>query len=105
VLTLWGDGPAIDDCARKDWSGLLNGIYRKRWEMYLSELGQSLKAGQLFDERAFNQRMRKWMADWSSGTQRYPVEPKGDSTKMARKLFDSYLSGSVPSDITRPLGL
>ncbi len=96
VLTLWGEGPAIDDYASKDWSGLLNGFYRKGWEMYLSELAQSLKADRPFDRRQFNQRLRKWMADWSSARHRYAKEPKGDSAKLARKLFDCYAKGLAP---------
>ena len=32
VLTLWGQGPAIDDYACRQWSGMINGYYRPRWE-------------------------------------------------------------------------
>jgi alpha-N-acetylglucosaminidase len=50
VLTLWGQGPAIDDYARKEWSGMLSGYYLKRWEWYLREVGESLNNKQSFDD-------------------------------------------------------
>ncbi|NQV36174.1 MAG: alpha-N-acetylglucosaminidase, partial [Phycisphaeraceae bacterium] len=65
VLTLWGQGPQIDDYARKLWSGLITGYYLKRWEWYLDRVGDSLAEGKPFDQAGFDQDLRQWMVKWS----------------------------------------
>ncbi len=90
VLTLWGEGPAIDDYARKEWAGLVGGYYGKRWRWYLDEVGQALEAKQPFDAADFRVRLREWMTEWSDQHETYPAEPRGDSVAVARKLWDKY---------------
>jgi len=90
VLTLWGQGPAIDDYARKEWSGMLGGYYRQRWQRYLHELNGSLSNGQPFDEEEFHKRLRRWMTNWSDRRERYPNHPRGDSVQLARRLWATY---------------
>jgi len=90
VLTLWGDGPSLYEYARKEWSGLISGYYRKRWEPYLAGWTEALKKGETFDEKAFVERLRPWMAAWSDQRETYPSEPRGDSVELARKLWAKY---------------
>lgn len=90
VLTLWGQGPAIDDYARKEWSGMLCGYYHKRWQSYLSELEKSLLNNVSFDEEKFQKQLRQWMTDWSDLRENYPTQPQGDSIRIARKLWAKY---------------
>ena len=96
VLTLWGDGPHIDDYAWKEWAGLLDGYYLKRWESYLHALGESLRTDQPFDGTAFNRALRQWMIDWSDERSSYPTEPRGDSVAVARKLWKKYAKAVTP---------
>ena len=90
VLTLWGQGPAIDDYARKEWSGMLNGYYLKRWERFLDELARSLRQDKPFDNKAFQTKLRKWMTDWSDQHETYPTQPRGDSIQVTRRLWARY---------------
>jgi alpha-N-acetylglucosaminidase len=90
VLTLWGQGPAIDDYARKEWSGMLTGYYLKRWEWFLREFGESLGSNQPSDEQGFNSRLRQWMTDWSDQRETYPTQPQADSVQVARRLWAEY---------------
>jgi alpha-N-acetylglucosaminidase len=90
VLTLWGQGPAIDDYARKEWSGMLAGYYFKRWQRYLHEVAESLGTDELFDEEKFQKRLRQWMIDWSDRRDDYPTEPQGDSIEVTRRLWARY---------------
>ena len=87
VLTLWGEGPAIDDYARKEWSGMLGGYYRQRWRLYLDEVEQSIANGQPFNEDTFHKRLRQWMTDWSNQKESYPSRPRGDSIQAAKQLW------------------
>ncbi|KPK38364.1 MAG: hypothetical protein AMJ65_12985, partial [Phycisphaerae bacterium SG8_4] len=90
VLTLWGQGPAIDDYARKEWSGMLAGYYLKRWQQYLDEVAKSLGGNETFDEEKFQKRLRQWMIDWSDRRDDYPAQPQGDSIEVARRLWARY---------------
>ncbi|MBN2314513.1 MAG: alpha-N-acetylglucosaminidase C-terminal domain-containing protein, partial [Sedimentisphaerales bacterium] len=90
VLTLWGQGPAIDDYARKEWSGMLNGYYRLRWQQYLSELETTLSKNMPFDEDTFQAKLRPWMSDWSDQQENYPTLTRGDSVQIAQKLWTRY---------------
>ena len=104
VLTLWGQGPAIDDYARKLWSGMLTGYYLKRWEWYLDELEKSLETRKPFDEATFQAKLRPWMAKWSDGQETYPTEPKGDSVAVAQRLWKRYQNGLKPSAVSLTTG-
>ena len=96
VLTLWGEGPHIDDYAWKEWSGLLNGYYLKRWERFAQALAESLRNDQPFDGNPFNRALRQWMVDWSDQRTSYPTEPRGDSVAVARKLWKKYAKAVTP---------
>ncbi|MHC4353850.1 MAG: alpha-N-acetylglucosaminidase C-terminal domain-containing protein, partial [Planctomycetota bacterium] len=90
VLTLWGQGPMIDDYARKEWSGMFNGYYLKRWQRFLAELAKSLEKGVPFDNKVFQAELRKWMTDWSDQHETWPTRPKGDSVQVAARLWAKY---------------
>ena len=90
VLTQWGQTAALDDYARKEWSGMLNGYYLKRWELFLRDFAESLKSDQPFDDKAFQAKVRKWTADWSDQRETYPTQPQGDSIEVAKKLWAKY---------------
>jgi alpha-N-acetylglucosaminidase len=96
VLTLWGEGPAIDDYARKQWSGMIAGYYLQRWQPYLEAAAASLKNGKPFDEAEFGRKLRTWMAAWSDARETYPTEPRGDSVAVARRLLEKYAAAFQP---------
>ena len=90
VLTIWGQGASLDDYARKEWSGMFGGFYLPRWELFLNELNESLRSGQPFNEKEFQGKLRRWMADWSDERRVYPTQPQGDRVQMAKMLWDKY---------------
>jgi hypothetical protein len=104
ILTLWGEGPQIDDYARKLWSGMVTGYYLKRWEWYLDTVGESLAEGKPFDSAGFDQALRQWMVEWSNGQETYPVEPRGDSVAVARRLWKKYQASFKPNAVSLTTG-
>jgi len=90
VLTQWGQTAALDDYARKEWSGMLNGYYLKRWELFLRDFGESLRNNTPFDDKAFEAKVRKWTAAWSDQRETYPTQPQGDSIAAAKRLWAKY---------------
>lgn len=104
VLTLWGDGPKIDDYARKEWSGLISGYYLPRWERFFDELLLCLEQNRRFDEKAFDANLRPWMTKWSGGRETYPAEPQGDSVAVARRLWQKYAEEFKPNAVSLTTG-
>ncbi len=90
IITLWGSGNAIRNYANKEWSGMLNGCYRKRWALYFQAVSESMVAGKPLDAAAFRTRLLQWEDDWSNGHETYSAVPRGDSVAVARKLWDKY---------------
>ncbi len=98
VLTFWGDKEGINDYARKQWSGMLQGYYAIRWKRYLDAAAQSLQSGQPMDEAKFSRDLLRWTLPWSDGRECYPAQPRGDSVSVAHKLWRKYgeAIGSAP---------
>ncbi|MCM1502522.1 MAG: alpha-N-acetylglucosaminidase [Bacteroidales bacterium] len=91
LLTLWG-GPdcRIRDYACRQWSGMLNGFYRERWLMFISDVRSALAAGRDFDAAAFNDRCKEWEWNWVSGSETYPASASGDAVARSVAIFDRY---------------
>jgi alpha-N-acetylglucosaminidase len=90
VLTQWGQTAALDDYARKEWSGMLNGYYLRRWQLFLREFAKSLASDKPFDDKAFHGKVRKWTDDWSDQRETYLAQPQGDSIAAAKRLWTRY---------------
>lgn len=97
VLTLWGQGPAINDYARKQWSGMVSDYYRPRWEQLLVRAATSLEQGTTWDQQAFQTELQDWTRQWSDRREVYPTEPRGDSLDVARALWQKYQAFSGPA--------
>ncbi|MFV1964052.1 MAG: alpha-N-acetylglucosaminidase TIM-barrel domain-containing protein [Pirellulaceae bacterium] len=104
VLTLWGQGPAIDDYAGKQWSGMLNGYYGERWRRYLHAVGRSLREKESFDEEALAKELRTWMDQWSDGHETYSTEPRGDSVALSKTLWRKYGDAFKPNAVSLTTG-
>jgi len=104
VLTLWGESTAIDDYARKEWSGMLSGYYQVRWEKYFEELARSLRSKKPFDSKTFDEELRQWLRDWSDRRDGYPTEPQGDSVAVARALWEKYRQAFAPEAVSLTTG-
>ena len=90
VLTLWGNGTVLRDYACRQWSGLLNGFYLKRWELFFAHLDQALADGQPFDEANFAADMFAFEAQWAEHHDPHPRQPQGDSLGESRRLWAKY---------------
>ena len=99
VLTLWGETLAINDYARKQWSGMLTGYYAPRWQRYLDAAAESLRSGQPFDEAKMKQELLQWTARWADRSETFPTQPRGDSVAVARKLWAKYAESFKPEPV------
>jgi alpha-N-acetylglucosaminidase len=108
LVTVWGpaDGNAamLFDYSNRQWSGLIRGFYRPRWQKFLNYLAaQPVGAGR-FDDKGiytsynrpgddvspFNRELSRWEHDWCEGVEAYPAEPVGDPLKVAHSLLEKW---------------
>jgi alpha-N-acetylglucosaminidase len=100
VVTLWGETFAINDYARKQWAGMLDGYYAPRWQRLLDAARVSLRENRPLDSRSYNEELLKWTAGWAEETGSFATEPRGDSIAVARRLWAKYADEFKPEAVT-----
>jgi alpha-N-acetylglucosaminidase len=93
LITLWG-GPEnpLHEYSCRQWSGLLNDFYKRRWEQFFVLAGQSLKTGREMDLKAFDKHMQQWEWKWVNTQKAFPVTASGSAVAVAKQLYDKYRS-------------
>ncbi|MHB1921025.1 MAG: alpha-N-acetylglucosaminidase [Chitinophagaceae bacterium] len=91
LLTLWGDqNSPLHEYANRQWSGLLNNFYKKRWEKFFILLHTSLQKGNPPDLKTFNLDIRKWEWHWVNEQKSFPLLPSGNSIQVAQRMYQIY---------------
>jgi len=118
LLTLWGPpsrGAFLHDYACRQWSGLIGGFYRKRWEQFFAFLETQppgYSEDKLFrvmdrpgdESNAFYHSLTAWEAAWCDGHDAYPSEPVGDPVQVAGRLLLKWrpvMQGTYPGFVWR----
>ena len=104
VLTLWGDTTVLRDYSCRQWSGLLNGFYLQRWELFHGHLEKALTAGKPFDAKAFSSALFALEKQWSDSHESYPRQPHGDSIALSRRLWTQYVDAFQPDSVSLTTG-
>ena len=104
LLTLWGPpshGAFLHDYAFREWSGLIGGFYRARWEQFFTFL-EAQAPGYTEDglyrvmdrpgdeSNDFYRKLTAWEYAWCDGHGAYPTEPRGDSVSVSRRLLEKW---------------
>ena len=100
LLTVWGPpsrGAYLEDYACRQWSGLLRGYYRKRWERFFAYLDTAPpgtseeglyrvmdRPGQQSNE--FYRQLADWEYSWCDEHDHYPAKPAGDPLAVSKRL-------------------
>lgn len=91
LITLWGnENSTLREYACKQWSGLLNGFYKPRWQEFFKQTTSALQNNQKFDENAFDHQMKKWEWNWVNQNESYPNTVKGNPVTEATRIFKQY---------------
>ena len=99
LITLWGDANSpLHEYSCRQWSGLLNDFYKKRWQKFFEMTSQSLETGQEFDPAAFGKYIRDWEWQWVNKRMDYPVNPRGNSVDQSIRLYRKYKNEITPGD-------
>lgn len=109
LVTIWGaDGdPLIFDYSWREWTGLIESYYLKRWETFYTMLQEHLDAGTDYQEKGlpqthgreafrandFYSRLGDWELEFVSKTNkaRTPIT-QGDEIEIARNMYNKYAS-------------
>jgi alpha-N-acetylglucosaminidase len=91
LLTIWcsQDSNSID-YANRQWAGLVGTFYFARWQTWLSGLQAALGSGQPIDVAAVRARIRDDDRTWTRQHEAFPVEPRGQTIEISRRLFQKY---------------
>lgn len=108
LVTVWGaDGdPLIFDYSWREWTGLIDGYYLKRWEKFYAMLQDHLDAGTSYNEEGLPQTHGREafrandfysaLGDWelqfvsSPDKVRTPIT-QGDEVETATRLYKKYV--------------
>ena len=108
LVTVWGaDGdPLIFDYSWREWTGLINGYYLKRWEKFYAMLQDHLDAGTSYNEEGLPQTHGREafrandfysaLGDWelqfvsTPDKVRTPIT-QGDEVETATRLYKKYV--------------
>jgi alpha-N-acetylglucosaminidase len=91
LITLWGDkNSRLHEYACKQWSGLLNGFYKKRWEQFFAFIMQNMQAGKAPDLKKIEEQLKDWEWQWVNGREVYTDQTKGDAVKKSTELHHKY---------------
>ncbi|MBW7864423.1 MAG: alpha-N-acetylglucosaminidase [Candidatus Hydrogenedentes bacterium] len=90
-ITLWGPADGVlHDYAQKQWSGLVRGFYKPRWEQFFDALRVGMDSGATFEAEAFTRTLQEWEAAWTHQTENHPATPSGEPVTIARELLEKY---------------
>ena len=91
LITLWGPRDSmLHEYSQRQWSGMLQGFYLPRWELFLSALDRSLEQGKPLDAAQLESRLRDWEVQWTHDTRPYPAMTHGDCLAVSEKLWNKY---------------
>ena len=88
LLGTWGNKDCrIYDYACKQWSGMMNGYYKKRWALFFEDV---LSNWGHFDTDAFNEKCKEFEWNWISERECYPIEKNGDEVYTVKYIWEKY---------------
>lgn len=92
LVTLWGDKESgLREYSNRQWSGLIKGYYKPRWELFFAQVSKSLAAGTPFDAGAFDKQVKDLEWQWvNKHDNAYTDAVKGDAVEVSKQLFTKY---------------
>ncbi len=92
LITTWGQqGSGLTDYAARDYSGLINSYYKKRWEIFFDETRRSLMDSTPFDQKLFDDRIAEFEWRWCETEYEFDQLSKEDAGQLAKELYTKYI--------------
>jgi alpha-N-acetylglucosaminidase len=91
LVTLWGDrNSVLHEYANRQWSGLLNGFYKPRWQQFLVAAMEAARKGEKYDDKAFDEKIKDLEWSWVNAREVYSSTPKGSAVETAKQIWKKY---------------
>jgi alpha-N-acetylglucosaminidase len=91
IVTLWSDkNSKLHEYANKQWSGLINGFYKPRWEQFFIYLKVKMQKGLGPDTNDFDAVIKNWEWQWVNGHDAYPAKVSGDPVAVCKNIYTKY---------------
>jgi len=91
LITLWGDkNSRLHEYACKQWAGLLNGFYKKRWEQYFAYILSGMTKNKEPDMKHIEDQLKDWEWQWVNGKEVYTTTPNGYTVAKVKALHKKY---------------
>ncbi|WP_240773428.1 alpha-N-acetylglucosaminidase [Pontibacter sp. SGAir0037] len=91
LLTLWGNKDnKLSEYANRQWSGLLNGYYKPRWQQYFDYVVSQMEKGQEVDQKGFTEKIKNWEWQWVNSHESYRDKTEGDAVVVASGMYRKY---------------
>jgi len=92
LVTLWGDKESgLREYSCRQWSGLIRGFYKPRWELLFRRLEAALNSGREMDWKVFDADVKDWEWQWVNSHDHYDDVAKGDAVRIAVALYKKYI--------------
>lgn len=92
IVTLWGGKDAfLHDYASKQWAGLFNGFYKKRWQLFIDEVDRCISQNQVYQHDIVDERIRSWEWEWVNASEPYPDVPVGNAIEISKEMYTKYV--------------
>ncbi|MEO5943858.1 MAG: alpha-N-acetylglucosaminidase [Ferruginibacter sp.] len=95
ITTRGGENSELTEYAGKDWAGLIESYYKKRWELFFNDLSKTINTGEEPDMKAFDLKRAKFDWDWANSnadTQKFDREPKGNTIEVCNELYKKWVA-------------
>ncbi len=93
LVTLWGDKESgLREYSCRQWSGLIKGFYKPRWELFFRRMEEALTRRQDMDWKSFDREVKDWEWQWVLRHDRYDDVAKGDAVQVSLALYKKYFT-------------
>jgi len=79
------------DYAARDFSGLIDSYYKKRWEIFFDDARKSLKDSTTFDQKLFDQKIAEFEWKWCESEYKDNSTITENPSQLARELYTKYI--------------
>ncbi|GLY20352.1 alpha-N-acetylglucosaminidase [Micromonospora sp. NBRC 101691] len=89
LVSVWGhQSSGLHDYSGRHWAGLVRDYYLPRWELWGTWLAEAAETGGEPDVTVLRDRVVAHEETWRNATGGYPVDPEGDTLRVAIRLLD-----------------
>ncbi|HVS91324.1 MAG TPA: alpha-N-acetylglucosaminidase [Mucilaginibacter sp.] len=98
LVTLWGGkNSPLHEYSCRQWSGLIKGFYKPRWEKFFGYLNSAKGAAP--DMKEFDETVKNWEWQWvNSHSEHYAPAPQGSSVAIAQALYKKYYAKALAAE-------